>query len=457
MKNIINLVNIGSWNIHGLFDSINKVKLCKLKDEEFVKRLHDFDILCLQEIQCGPSDTVGLSVEGYLLKPFHRTISKNNRHFGGSLILVKKSVQKGVKFVRDFKGDVIWIKLEKSFFGFEKDVYFCFAYAPPSNSSYLKNNDLDILEKVEEDISLYSNLGNIMIAGDFNAKTKTENDYISDKDDDHSPINHSVLYQYDDCFIRQNCDLHPVDEQGRKFLELCKNSRIRILNGRMPGDRLGTFTRHPRSLRETPSTLDYMAADLASFKNIKSFTVLPHLGLSDHECLKVVIKTKIESQMPDEAIKITKDKHVRYATQQEFSMKLNSTQGKKKIEEYIKKHNVSNANTEGMYSDLIEIINSFSHKPKIRVSANKSKKKIDKSKPWYETKCRKLKNNLNRKEKNYRKNQFDTRAREELIKARKDFKSVCRQSEKTFRDNLTKQLYQVEKSNLKNFGKQYQL
>ena len=63
--------------------------------------------------------------------------------------------------------------------------------------------------------------------------------------------------------------------------------------------------------------------------------------------MKVVTKTKLESQMPDEAINISKEQHVRYITQQGFSMKLkvthllkevgylNSTKEKNKIEEYI--------------------------------------------------------------------------------------------------------------------------
>ena len=42
---------------------------------------------------------------------------------------------------------------------------------------------------------------------------------------------------------------------------MCKNSHVRILNGRTRGDRTGRFTRFPLSLRETPSTLDYMLAD----------------------------------------------------------------------------------------------------------------------------------------------------------------------------------------------------
>ena len=127
-----------------------------------------------------------------------------------------------------------------------------------------------------------------------------------------------------------------------------------------------------------------MASDLPLLKEIKSFTVLPHLGLSDHECLKVSIKTEFESQMPDEPITIMKEQRVRYVTKHEFSMKVYSTQGKKKTEEYIQKHNYSKANIEDMYTDLIEIIKTNSLKTNNRsnrASAKKRKKKIDKNKP----------------------------------------------------------------------------
>ena len=85
------------------------------------------------------------------------------------------------------------------------------------NSLYLKENDLDILDIVEKDISLYRNFENILIAGDFNAKTKTESDCVSDYDDKHSPIYQSNLYISDNCVLRRNNDNHPVDEQGNFF------------------------------------------------------------------------------------------------------------------------------------------------------------------------------------------------------------------------------------------------
>ena len=112
------------------------------------------------------------------------------------------------------------------------------------------------------------NVGNILITGDFKAKTSTESDFVNDLSDKYSPINDVVTYNCDIPIKRNNADKHMVDSQGKRLLELCKNSRIRILNGRLPGDRLGNLTRSPLSLRESPSTLDYMATDTELFKEV---------------------------------------------------------------------------------------------------------------------------------------------------------------------------------------------
>ena len=45
-------LNIGVWNIHGLFQNINKVRLSKLEDEEVQKRVKEFDVFFFQETAC---------------------------------------------------------------------------------------------------------------------------------------------------------------------------------------------------------------------------------------------------------------------------------------------------------------------------------------------------------------------------------------------------------------------
>ena len=55
---------------------------------------------------------------------------------------------------------------------------------------------------------------------------------------------------------RLNSDTQRVNERGKKLLQLCKNTDIRILNGRFFGDTMGRFTCYSNTGK--PSTIDYM-------------------------------------------------------------------------------------------------------------------------------------------------------------------------------------------------------
>ena len=104
-----------------------------------------FEILCLQEIQCGPKDTQPLYRKGYRLHALHRKISTNRRYYGGSIILIKNEIREGVKITSNSNDDRIWLKLSKKFFHFERDVFV--RYAPPASSAYVKNLHYDKIFK----------------------------------------------------------------------------------------------------------------------------------------------------------------------------------------------------------------------------------------------------------------------------------------------------------------------
>ena len=106
--------------------------------------------------------------------------------------------------------------------------------------------------------------------GDLNGRTKMEDDFVTDEDDKHSPIN-MPFYTKDDILKgRQNMDTHTPDEQGKMILGLCKSSALRILNGRTPGDEEGSYTRYPSNSKDDPSTIDYALANVSLIEEIKS-------------------------------------------------------------------------------------------------------------------------------------------------------------------------------------------
>jgi hypothetical protein len=66
----------------------------------------------------------------------------------------------------------------------ERDLFICFLYISPSNSSFVQKRDLDkqIFSKLEADIAKYSLRGDIMLMGDLNAHINCdEHDFIIKK------------------------------------------------------------------------------------------------------------------------------------------------------------------------------------------------------------------------------------------------------------------------------------
>ena len=81
-----------------------------------------------------------------------------------------------------------------------------------------------------------------------------------------------------------------------------------------------------------------------------------------------------------------------------------------------------------MYSDLVNILSTFSKKSSARKPKPKKsqKKGQDKDKgPWYTSECRKIKGILNRAEKEYKKDPFNRNKKDILFTARKKLKKFA--------------------------------
>ena len=265
-------LKIGSWNLHGAYYDVNGYRVNKLEDPIFLDALNSHDILCLQETHCGKNDLLSSHITEFQGIPHCRKISANNRYFGGMLLLIRKTIRKGIKITSTENPDIFGIRLLGEFFGLTEDLHIWFVYAPPLNSPYLSERQgvLDCLDK------LLTHGDCSMVFGDLNGKTGTEDDFVMDADDRHSPINDIEGYQADTPpSKRNNMDTKKTDKQGKIILELCQSHRIRILNGRTIGDRWGQLTRYPACTRESPSTLDYALCSTNVTELVKTFLVNP--------------------------------------------------------------------------------------------------------------------------------------------------------------------------------------
>ena len=60
-----------------------------------------------------------------------------------------------------------------------------------------------------------------IIMGDLNARTSTNEDYIKEQYESHSPLRDIEGYKFDTPTDRKNADLSPPDAHGKRVLKLC--------------------------------------------------------------------------------------------------------------------------------------------------------------------------------------------------------------------------------------------
>ena len=155
-------VNIACWNINCLRSKL----LDKSSDPLFLKEISNFDIACLSELKCNMAN---INFEGYKTHIIQRRGACKGRFFGGIAILVKQNIRRGIKFMTSTSSEYQWFKLDRTFFGLKRHIYVCFTYYSPRNSSY--NSDVDILDSISKEMTKYSLDGDILLCGDFNART----------------------------------------------------------------------------------------------------------------------------------------------------------------------------------------------------------------------------------------------------------------------------------------------
>ena len=144
----------------------------------------NFDIIGLQETFLRNSDDVSsyfTQVDSeYETHVVNRDITHPNakRGAGGVALLYRKDIKNGVKILHSAHRDIIWLKLTDSYFGFDNDVYICFVYMTTKESTVFHYTDADYWSNLEDELAKYQCKGEVILMGDFNARTATLPDYI---------------------------------------------------------------------------------------------------------------------------------------------------------------------------------------------------------------------------------------------------------------------------------------
>lgn len=429
MSNCKTSINFGYWNINKLVSK----QVDKSKDELFISSVANNDIIGLAEVKC---DTSKVYFDDFVTHFIERKTCKGNQSYGGLAILVKKGIRKGVKYLPVKCSEYQWLLLDKNFFGWDKNLYVCFAYIPPQYSTYHVEQNIDFLELIERDISSYKNKGYVLLLGDFNARTASGPDFIAHDDDNYLPLNED--YKIDNITMRRTSQDTKLCSRGRELLDLCISSRLRILNGRTFGDLTGKFTSYQYN---GSSVIDYCLLSEEKMSNVLFFHVDdPILRLSDHSKISVRLMAnyllKESKECPNDFPDSFKWQSV---SPQLFKDALESTEISNKLQTILGNQTNNASDVNAIVTDFRDVLIAAAN---VSLKKRVRKRGVKKIKPqkWFDNDLFKMRKTLDFKGKLLIKYPSDPLVRGNFFKYRKNYSKMCKSKRRKYKSEVISKL-----------------
>ena len=228
-------LSIGFRNINGLSKE-------KSENDIYQKYINKFDIIFLSEIWKSETSINNLQHPvGFLhVSIYSKTKNKNGRASGGILDYYRKELSDFLSVLDKSYENIIWLKLSKGLIKTPMNVCIAGVYNSPKNSSYTKHNEYNITYTPRDQLSKFSPSDMVFVGGDLNKRIGTQNDFIVENKKDLNYLPQD--YELDTIrSVRNNQDTS-VNEYGQQLLDLCIETKLRILNGRTRGDLQGHLT-----------------------------------------------------------------------------------------------------------------------------------------------------------------------------------------------------------------------
>ena len=431
------------------------------------------DLVILSETWLKPNSQFNFDIAGFKSLNFPRPYKhkKAKRGSGGLLLYINSTHINGISTVKSAI-DRIWLKLNKCILNHNKDIYLCANYVPPQGSSSSNQYPLHWID-LQSEISSYSNLGDICLFGDLNARIGS----LEDRN-----LNCSTP----DRFPPRNHRDMTSNQYGQDLINLCQTSDLVILNGRIAGDSVGEFTCHSPN---GSSTVDYGIVSYPCFSLVTSLQVKQLTPYSDH-CAIVssllckdttkslpssqdyfhsrsychdLIKNHIEVPRILEE-KVTNQSNCKYYVwnkehASEFTDFLNSSNPPclQPEDDICNAHSIDTLISDFTISVLKCAKDSgYVKEYSVNNQSNHCKSSGIKRKypfKWYDAECAKYKKAARLKLSDWRLHTDNPLKRNEYFKARKTWKKIMRQKKNNARSSWNKFLKELSRTNPKQFWK----
>jgi hypothetical protein len=224
-----------------------------------------------------------------------RFINSQSRGSGGIAVLVRSGWRlhsSGLSVWRESEhGTNIWLRVRLPEGQMGGALFVCLAYLRPPGSVFWSRgaHEADVFQELEDDIAEAKLAGEVLIAGDLNARIGIEKDWVDTSNIEY----HAGVGSPDAGFQLANINEErcsadkTIDARGRVLLQLLRGTGLSVLNGRVSGDEEGAFT----SIHSNGnSVIDLYIASTGVAEAAERLEVLEKLrGLSDHRPVLLTI------------------------------------------------------------------------------------------------------------------------------------------------------------------------
>lgn len=416
--------------------------------------------------------------------PNFKYIAKNrkkSRHKSGGIgIYVSDTFFPHVKVVDTDYNNSLWLLIDDTVIGFK--FLLGIVYIPPESSNYSNINLFDSLE--DEIISLSTTPNNripVCICGDLNAWSGEINDYVNVDNDslpnfglnnDHIRDNLKCIESLDalDIHLTRKSMHKKTNNYGYRLVDLCKNTNLFIANGRFENNATAHFTCNQSSV------VDYFIMSPEILTNVYKFEVKDFDPMySDvHNQIMVTLSKKTTNRLNGGDInrpttctienngipntKITRPKiNTNHKSDLCDNIDLNNVNSiLADLDSFIDNINIVNSNNINDISHSITNLLINSAKTSGCYTKTNNDKNYNQStkfkKPWFNTKCFKIRNKYRNAKTNYNKTKslYNKNKMKLLSSQYKKLLKKCRQN---YYADLSTKLRKFKSSNPKQFWK----
>ena len=154
----------------------------KRKHKDFIHLLQTNDIVSLAETWLNDIECALIHREfskDYKVMYSCRRKKKNaKRDSGGIMVFIKKRLSKNIEIVENNVEDILWLKANCQNSQNTVDIYFCCTYISPKSFCRYQLEDVSKLDTLHNNVIKFKNKGHVIILGDINCRTGTEDDFI---------------------------------------------------------------------------------------------------------------------------------------------------------------------------------------------------------------------------------------------------------------------------------------